>query len=131
MDEPPWLTADSVCDAHSGQLVIFGGPDGIRDVGLLEPALDRPRNKWAYGETDLASLAAAYGFGLSRNHPFIDGNKRTVFTAILMFLGLYGMPFKAPPPEASAAMLALASGTLDEEGLARWIRRNVEEQRAD
>ena len=90
MTEPVWLNLSIVLDAHSEQLAIFGGGDGLRDRGLLESALARPENKWAYGETDLARLAAAYGYGISRNHPFIDGNKRTAFTAIVMFLGLNG-----------------------------------------
>lgn len=125
MTEPEWLTVEMVRDAHSEQLGLFGGPDGIRDSGLLDSALTRPKNKFAYGETDLAALAAAYAFGLSRNHPFIDGNKRTAFTAILTFLGLNEVRFKPPGPDATAAMLALAAGELDEDGLARWIRDHV------
>ena len=124
MNEPIWLTVEMVCDAHAEQLAIFGGPDGLRDQGLLESALMRPRNKYAYGETDLASLAAAYGFGLARNHPFVDGNKRAAFTAILMFLGLNGRALAAAPAEATAAMLALAAGELEEGALASWIAVN-------
>lgn len=79
MTEPYRLTIDDVVDMRAGRLAMFGGPAGIRDQGLLESALARPQNKYAYGDTDLASLAAAYAFGLARNHPFIDGNKRIAF----------------------------------------------------
>ena len=77
MSEPQWLELNIVLDVHAEQLALFGGADGVRDLGLLESALARPLNKYSYGETDVAVLAAAYGFGIARNHPFIDGNKRT------------------------------------------------------
>lgn len=125
MSEPRWLDARIVFDLHDEQLSIFGGGSGVRDAGLLDSALDRPRNKWAYGEEDLTVLAAAYGFGISRNHPFVDGNKRTAFTAIIVFLGLNGVSLRPSLADATAAMLALAAGELDEDGLARWIRDNV------
>ena len=86
MNEPRWLDIDIVIDFHAEQLALFGGPDGIRDLGLLESALARPINKFAYGETDVAALAAAYGFGIARNHPFVDGNKRIAFMAMMTFL---------------------------------------------
>ncbi len=76
MSQPRWLDIDLVLDFHAEQLALFGGADGLRDGGLLESALARPINKYAYGETDLAALAAAYGFGIARNHPFVDGNKQ-------------------------------------------------------
>lgn len=123
--EPVWLTIEMVIDAHSEQLAIFGGPDGIRDRGLLESAVARAANKWAYGETDLNALAAAYAFGIARNHPFVDGNKRAALTALFMFLGLNGLSFKPVQVNAIAAMLALAAGELTEEQLARWIGDNV------
>ncbi len=125
MTEPVWLDLGIVKDAHSEQLALFGGADGIRDVGLLESALARPENKWAYGETDLAALAAAYAFGISRNHPFIDGNKRMAFTSILMFLGLNGIAFKPTIADATAVMLALAAGEVEEDLLARWIADTI------
>lgn len=125
LGEPNWLTAAMVRDFHSEQLALFGGPDGVRDVGLLESALARPLNKWSYGETDLAKLAAAYAFGLSGNHPFLDGNKRTAFTAMIVLLGLNGCALETPRAEATAAMLALAAGELDEEALARWIATHM------
>jgi death-on-curing protein len=121
MSEPEWLDLDIVLDFHAEQLALFGGADGIRDLGLLESALARPVNKFAYGETDLAVLAAAYGFGIARNHPFIDGNKRTAFASIVIFLGLAGIDLDAPPEEATAIMLGLGAGEIGENGLARWI----------
>ncbi|MCW5697272.1 MAG: type II toxin-antitoxin system death-on-curing family toxin [Bauldia sp.] len=125
MSEPRWLTPAVVEDIHAEQLAIFGGPEGIRDRGLLESALDRPRNKWAYENAGLAELAAAYAFGIARNHPFIDGNKRTAFAALMVFLRLNGVPFAPPPAEATAIILELAAGTVGEEGLARWIGDNL------
>ena len=111
-----------VVDIHAELLAVFGGKDGLRDRGLLESAFDRPRNKAAYGETDLSTLAAAYAFGLTRNHPFVDGNKRNAFAALIVFLGLNGVGFAAPEPDATAMMLALAAGEEDEGLLSAWIR---------
>ena len=122
MSEPRWLSIDDVIALHGEQLAIFGGPPGIRDQGLLESALVRPVNRWSYGESDLARLAAAYAFGLSRNHPFVDGNKRASFVAMMVFLRLNGVRFAPDPAEATAAILALAAGEIDEDGFARWIR---------
>ena len=124
MTEPEWLDVNIMLDVHAEQVVLFGGPDGVRDLGLLESALARPVNKFAYGETDLAVLVAAYGFGIARNHPFVDGNKRAAFAAIIIFLGLNGIDFVAPPANATAMILALAAGEVSEESLARWIRDN-------
>jgi death-on-curing protein len=109
---------------HSEQLALFGGPAGIRDVGLLESAINRPINQWHYGEADLARLAAAHAFGLARNHAFVDGNKRIAFQTMMVFLRLDGVAFAPKPPEATAIILALAAGEVEEEGLARWIRDN-------
>jgi death on curing protein len=122
MSEPVWLTVDLVIAFHDEQLRKFGGPSGLRDRGALEAALDRPRNKWSYGETDLATLAAAYAFGVSRGHPFVDGNKRASFLALTVFLGLNGRRFHVSQPEAAAAILALAAGELSEDALAQWVR---------
>lgn len=124
MNEPVWLPVDVVRDVHSEQLALFGGPDGIRDVGMLESALARPVNRYAYGERDLAALAAAYAFGIARNHPFVDGNKRVAFLAMMIFLRLNGVVFAPSQAEAAAAILALAAGEVDEAGLTRWIRDN-------
>jgi death-on-curing protein len=122
--EPEWLDTDIVLDIHAEQLAIFGGGDGMRDLGLLESALARPLNKFAYGETDLAALAAAYAFGIARNHPFVDGNKRAAFGSMIVFLGLNGIDLDVPPEGATAIILEVAAGEIDEDGLARWLRDN-------
>jgi death-on-curing protein len=122
--EPRWLDLSIVVDVHSEQLALFGGPEGVRDIALLESALARPMNKFAYGETDLAALAASYAFGIARNHPFVDGNKRAAFAALIVFLGLNGIDFDVPPSAATAMILSLAAGEVREEGLTRWIRDN-------
>ena len=124
MSELEWLDIDIVLDIHAEQLALFGGGDGLRDRGLLESALARPLNKFAYGETDLAMLAAAYAFGIARNHPFVDGNKRAAFASLIVFLGLNGIDFDVPPADATAIILQLAADELEEDGLARWIRDN-------
>jgi death-on-curing protein len=124
MNEPVWLDVEILIDLHAEQLALFGGPDGIRDQGMLESALGRPINKFAYGETDLAALAAAYGFGIARNHPFVDGNKRAAFGVIIVFLGLNDIDFLVPPESATVMILSLAAGEVNEEGLTRWIRDN-------
>jgi death-on-curing protein len=124
VSEPEWLDVNIMLDVHAEQLALFGGPDGVRDLGLLESALARPINKHAYGETELASLAAAYGFGIAKNHPFVDGNKRAAFASIVVFLGLNGIDFMVPPEDATAMILSLAAGEVSEPSLARWIRDN-------
>ncbi len=124
MSEPRWLTEAQVIRIHAEQLAIFGGPPGLRDAGMLGSAIDRARNKWAYGETDLAALAAAHAFGIARNHPFVDGNKRAAFMTMMVFLRKNGIAFAPPEAEATAAIIALAAGEVDEDGLARWIRDN-------
>lgn len=123
-NEPLWLSVEAVRDIHTEQLALFGGPDGTRDLGLLESALARPMNRFAYGETDMAALAAGYAFGIARNHPFIDGNKRVALLAMVTFLRLNAIPFAPSNPDAAAAILALAAGEVDEDGLTRWIRDN-------
>jgi len=124
MTEPQWLDTDIVLDIHAEQLALFGGGDGMRDLGLLEAALARPLNKFAYGETDLATLAAAYAFGIARNRPFVDGNKRAAFGSMIVFLGLNGIDLDVPPEDATAIILEVAAGEIDEDGLARWLRDN-------
>jgi death-on-curing protein len=119
--EPVWLSPELVIAIHDEQLAEFGGASGLRDAGALESAIARPLNQYHYGKTELAALAAAYGFGLSRNHAFVDGNKRTAFLAIVTFLGLNDLEFVVPEPEAVVVMLALAAGEIDEAGLAKWI----------
>jgi death-on-curing protein len=122
--EPRWISTQQALSIHAEQLAIFGGPAGLRDEGMLESALGRPQNKWAYGETDLAVLAAAYAYGLARNHPFVDGNKRAAFMCMMVFLRKNGIEFSPDGSQATIAMVNLASGEIGEEGLARWIRHN-------
>jgi death-on-curing protein len=122
--EPIWLDTDIVLDIHAEQLAIFGGGDGMRDLGLLESALARPLNKFAYGETDFAVLAAAYAFGIARNHPLVDGNKRAAFGAMIVFLGLNEIDLDVPSEDATAIILEVAAGEIDEDGLTRWLRDN-------
>ena len=124
MSEPIWLTIVHIKDFHSEQLVMFGGGDGTRDEGLLESALMRPQNQWHYGTHDMAVLAADYAFGIAKNHPFIDGNKRVAFAAMMVFLRINDIPFKPVPVEATAIMLSLAAGEIKEEDLVDWIKRN-------
>ena len=124
MSEPIWLDVYEVIDMHAEQLAIFGGPEGVRDRGLLESAVLRPVNQWHYGQTDMAVLAAAYAFGLARNHAFVDGNKRIAFHAMMVFLRGNGIEFAPDPAHATAMILALAAGEVNEEGLTRWIRDN-------
>jgi death on curing protein len=128
MPEPLWLDR-RVCDAiHNDQLRQHGGIPGVRDENALESALARPRNRWVYEpESDLAALAAAYGFGLATNHGFNDGNKRIAFLAMYVFLGLNGWEIEAPEPGVVEIMLALADGRLDEERLADWLRDHMSE----
>src|SRR3984957_12793324 len=97
MNEPTWLGVAILIAPHAEQLALFGGPDGIRDQGMLESALGRPINKFTYGETDLAALAAAYVFGIARNHPFGGGNKGASFVSLIVFLGLNDIEFLVPP----------------------------------
>ena len=124
MTEPVWLDAAIVLDMHAEQLAIFGGADGVRDLGILESALGRPLNKHTYGENDLAALTAAYCYGVARNHPFVDGNKRAAFASLIVFLGLNGIDFDVPPAAATAMIMAIAAGEVSEESLTRWSRDN-------
>lgn len=124
MSEPIWLDVDEVIDMHAEQLAVFGGPEGVRDRGLLESAVLRPVNQWHYGQTDMAALAAAYAFGLARNHAFVDGNKRIAFHSMMVFLRGNGIEFAPDPAHATAIILSLAAGEVSEESLTRWIRDN-------
>ena len=125
MSEPEWLSKLIVLAIHDEQLALHGGAGGIRDEAMLESALSRPENKWAYKKAELVELAAAaYGFGIAKNHPFVDGNKRTSLLAIYTFLGINGVDFVVPEAEAAAMILSLAAGEVSEESLARWIRDN-------
>ena len=124
MSEPFWLTRQIIVAIHDEQLAIHGGASGLRDEGMLESALDRPKNKWSYEDAGLPELAAAYAFAIARNHPLVDGNKRTSLLALYTFLGVNGIDFDVPEAEAAAIILSLAAGEVNEEGLTRWIRDN-------
>ena len=122
--EPTWLTYDQVIAIHSRQLRRFGGAPGLRDEGMLQSAIQRPFDKWQYQEAELPELAAAYAFGLAKNHAFIDGNKRIAFMTMVTFLRRNGVLFAPPPAHATTIILALAAGEVSEESLTRWIRDN-------
>ncbi|MBK6723208.1 MAG: type II toxin-antitoxin system death-on-curing family toxin [Acidobacteria bacterium] len=118
-----WLLIDRVLAIHSRQIAEHGGDDGVRDVGLLESALARPQNVAAYEPAaDIASLAAAYAFGIVKNHPFIDGNKRTGYVVMETFLIKNGYTLNATPADKYTTFLQLAEGSLSEEELASWLR---------
>ena len=125
--EPVWLAAADALAIHDRQLAEHGGGAGVRDPGMLESALARPINRWSYGEDDPASLAAAYAYGVARNHPFVDGNKRTAWVLARLFLALNGHALRFEPPDAIRAMLALAAGELAEAELADWFRPRLRE----
>ena len=123
--EPVWLDVAIALAVHDRQLAEHGGGSGVRDITLLESALARPINRWAYGDDDPAMLAAAYAFGIGRNHAFIDGNKRTAWVLARLFLDLNGHRLSFTTEDAIAAMLALASGDLAEDALADWFRTRL------
>lgn len=125
---PIWIDKRALLLLHRESLAQFGGASGLRDEGLLDSALARPVNKHAYeGCTDVAVLAAAYGFALARNHAFFDGNKRVAFLAVGVFLAINAYGLSATPLEAIDAVLALASGEMDEAAFAEWIRDHLRE----
>lgn len=119
-----WIEKQALVLLHETTLSDHGGSPGLRDEGLLDSALARPLNLATYGEPDLADLAASYAFGLAKNHAFVDGNKRAAFLALGLFLALNGLTLEVDQPDAIRTILALASGDLDESGLATWIRRH-------
>lgn len=126
MAEPRWLTRSTVRALHRMQIEEHGGSHGLRDDGLLDSALARPRQKHAYEPgSDLATLAAAYSFGLAKNHAFVDGNKRIAFVAMYVFLGLNGFDLDAPEPEVVTTMENVAAGITDEVALAVWLRASM------
>ncbi len=128
-DEPLWLTPSIVMAIHADLLDQHGGLAGVRDEGLVLAALARPRHRWEYGASDLFTCAAAYGFGIAKNHGFVDGNKRTAFQAMYVFLGLHGNELIATEPDAVTTMLALADGSLTEEELGAWLQENSRRRR--
>jgi death on curing protein len=121
-----WLDAQVLHAVHDEQLAEHGGAGGLRDAGLFDSALARPLNLTAYGHPDAADLAAAYGWGLTRNHPFIDGNKRTAFVAVELFLVLNGYQLIADDAACVLTMLNLAAGDLDEAAFAAWLRQHIQ-----
>ena len=126
MTEPRWLPKDLILKVHNRQLAEHGGGAGVRDEGLLESALARPQNLFAYGESDVATLAGAYALGIAKNHPFIDGNKRTAFVACELFLAANGYDLVASDEECLAMMLGLAASEIGEAEFAAWLRDNVQ-----
>jgi len=127
--EPIWLLERLVLAAHARLLAAYGGPEGLRDIGLLQSALARPRQHYTYGTPDIIELAALYTAGVVRNHPFVDGNKRTGFAIGIAFLELNGFVFQAAEEDAIQAVFALAAGDLDEAGYAKWLRTNAKQLR--
>ncbi|QUS41601.1 type II toxin-antitoxin system death-on-curing family toxin [Tardiphaga alba] len=123
-NEPRWITYEQAIAIHSRQLRRFGGAPGLRDEGMLQSALDRPINKWRYEQSELPELAAAYAYGLTKNHAFIDGNKRIAFMSMTIFLMKNDIAFSPDPAEATTIILSLAAGEVSEQSLTRWIRDN-------
>ena len=121
-----WVKIDRVLAIHSRQIAEHGGSDGVRDLGLLESALGRPVNIHAYEpDSDIAQLAAAYAFGIVKNHPFIDGNKRTGYVAMETFLLRNGFELNGTPADKYLTIISLAEGTLSEQQLADWLRERI------
>ena len=120
-----WLSRQLILAIHDEQLAEHGGAMGVRDNGLLESALARPLNRAGYGEPDIAELAALYAVAIARNHPFVDGNKRTAYVALESFLLLNGVRFRASDAEAVVAMLAMASGDMPDDEFIVWVRLNA------
>lgn len=120
-----WLRKDVILAVHDVQIAEHGGLSGVRDMSLLESALARPENVAAYGDPDVCALAASYAFGIARNHPFGDGNKRTAFVAAELFLDLSGFALTANDADCVITILRLAAGEISEDELAGWIRGNV------
>jgi death-on-curing protein len=119
-----WVDKRALLLLHGESLAEHGGLPGMRDEGLLDSALARPLNLVAYGMPDIADLAASYGVGLAKNHPFVDGNKRAAFLAVGLFLALNGFRLATTQLEATQAMLAVAAGELDEAAFAAWLRQH-------
>jgi death-on-curing protein len=129
VNEPVWIDGYEVLIIHDRVLALHGGAPGVRDEGLLKSALSRPHQHYAYGSPSVVELAALYTAGIVRNHPFLDGNKRTGFVIGVLFLELNGFRFTAGEEDATQAVLAFAAGTLDEEGFAAWMKANAKPNR--
>ena len=130
MEEPTWIQDDAALAIHQRQLAEHGGMEGVRDPGMLSSALARPRHLFSYSgdSVDLPALAAAYAFGIARNHPFVDGNKRTAYVVCRTFLIINGSDFEASKQEKYNVFLSLAEGSLSEEQLAEWIREHLKQE---
>jgi death-on-curing protein len=124
MKEPAWVLREVVLMAHEQSLARFGGSAGVRDEGLMDSALGKPQNLFAYGKPNLFELAASYAFGLVKNHPFIDGNKRTRFVVAVTFLECNGWHLEASEVDATVRTLALAAGEMSESAYAEWLKAN-------
>lgn len=124
MTQPIWLERDAVIIFHEEALREHGGPAGLRDDAMLDSGLARPRNAFAYGEQDICQLATLYAAGIVRNHPFVDGNKRTGFLCAALFLELNGLRLIASDEDVVANTVALAAGTIDEAAYTEWLRAN-------
>jgi death-on-curing protein len=122
-----WVAKSVVLAIHEQQIAEHGGTQGVRDMGLLESALSRPQNLAAYGAPDTAAMAAAYAFGVARNHPFLDGNKRTSYVTARLFLRLNGLEVTADEATRLQTWLSLGAGDLTEDALAEWLRSNTRE----
>ena len=122
--EPLWISYEQAIALHARQLRRFGGAPGLREEGMLRSALERLINKRTYEQSALAELAAAYAFGLAKNHAFVDGNKRIAFMVMMTFLHKNGVPFAPDPAQATQIILSLAAGEVSEESLTRWIGDN-------
>ena len=126
MSEPEWVEKSTLLFLVNDSLAEHGGASGLRDEGLLDSALARPINRYGYeGETGIAPLAACYGFGIAKNHPFIDGNKRAALIAVGLFLKLNGFNLRAPQIDTFQTILKLAAGSLEEVELADWLEANI------
>lgn len=122
--EPDWVSLDDALLYHSEVIRVFGGDDGLRDRGLLESALDRARNVFTYESKELVVLAAVYAHGIAKNHPFVDGNKRSAFVVTRMFLGMNDVAFDPPEHEAVVMVEGLASGDVSLEDFTSWVRKH-------
>ncbi len=122
--EPRWITYEQATALHSRQLRRFGGAPGLRDEGILRSVLERPVNKWRYEQAELGELAAAYAYGLAKNHACVDGNKRIAFLGMRVFLVKNGVQFDPDPAQSTSIILSLAAGEVSEKSLTRWIRDN-------
>ncbi len=121
-----WLSRQIVLALHEEQLAAHGGAEGLRDAGLLDSALARPLNHAGYGAPDTAELAALYAIAIARNHPFLDGNKRTAFAAMVLFLALNGLELEAPEVEATVVALTMAAGEMPDADFIAWVRAHAE-----